>query len=114
MILQEELYTFEIGIAKINATLGEKRKNLNEDIGNLVSKGISIDVQKALDSVRVIGNDAVHPGELDLTDNVSIAIVLFRLINHIIENQISSKKEIDEIYACLLDNKVKRIENRDK
>lgn len=103
-----------LALQKLMPHLEELGKNLNEDIGNLVSKGISIEVQKALDSVRVIGNDAVHPGELDLKDDVPTAIVLFRLINYIVENQISSKKEIDEIYAFLPDTKLQGIENRDK
>lgn len=101
-------------LQKLMPYLGEKGKKLSDDIGNLVSKGISKDIQKALDSVRVIGNDAVHPGELDLKDDVSTAIILFKLINYIVETQISSKKEIDAIYAVLPDNKIEGIENRDK
>jgi hypothetical protein len=46
--------------------LGESGKNLNTDIGNLVKEGLSVDIQQALDSLRVIGNESVHPGELDL------------------------------------------------
>lgn len=103
-----------LALQKLMPYLGEDGKNLNINIGNLVSKGISVDIQKALDSVRVIGNDAVHPGELDLKDDVSTAIVLFNLINYIVGNQISSKKEIDYIYSCLPENKLKGIENRDK
>lgn len=103
-----------LALQKLMPHLGENGKNLNKDIGNLVSKGISIEVQKALDSVRVIGNDAVHPGELDLKDDVPTAIALFHLINYIVENQISSKKEIDKIYALLPDIKLQGIENRDK
>ena len=60
--------------------LNESGKNLNYDIGNLVKKGVPEHVQKALDSLRVIGNNAVHPGELDLKDDVETAILLFRLI----------------------------------
>lgn len=101
-------------LQKLMPYLGEKGKKLSDDIGNLVSKGIPENIQKALDSVRVIGNDAVHPGELDLKDDDSTAIILFKLINYIVETQISSKKEIDAIYAMLPDNKIEGIENRDK
>ena len=86
----------------------------NEDIGNLVKKGISSEVQKALDSVRVIGNNAVHPGELDLKDDIQTAISLFRLINYIVDNQISSKKEIDGIFEGLPQKNIEAIERRDK
>ena len=94
--------------------LEESGKNLNEDIGNLVKKGISSEVQKALDSVRVIGNNAVHPGELDLKDDVRTAISLFRLINYIVDNQISSKKEIDGIFEGLPQMNIEAIKRRDK
>jgi hypothetical protein len=39
-------------------------------------------VQQSLDIVRVIGNDAVHPGQIDLTDDIETATKLFVLINN--------------------------------
>lgn len=103
-----------LSLQKLMPHLGESGKNLNEDIKNLVSKGISSDIQQALDSVRIIGNDAVHPGELDLKDDLSTAISLFHLINYIVNNQISSKKEINKIFEGLPKHKLKGISNRDK
>lgn len=52
---------------------------------------------KAADTVRVIGNEAVHPGFIDFEDNKEIANDLFTLINSLIENQISQLKIIDSI-----------------
>jgi len=49
--------------------LGESGKDINADIGNLVKKGLSPLVQKALDTVRVVGNECVHPGTMDLKDD---------------------------------------------
>jgi len=103
-----------LALQKLMPHLEESGKNLNEDIGNLVKKGISSEVQKALDSVRVIGNNAVHPGELDLKDDVRTAISLFRLINYIVDNQISSKKEIDGIFEGLPQMNIEAIKRRDK
>ncbi|MGI0041211.1 MAG: DUF4145 domain-containing protein, partial [Nitrosopumilaceae archaeon] len=49
-------------IEKFCLELGEKDGTLNQKIGNLVEKKIiSEDIQKALDSIRIIGNDALHP-----------------------------------------------------
>lgn len=49
----------------------------------------------------MIGNDAVHPGTLDLRDNVEIATALFRLINVIVDTMLIQPREIDEIYKRL-------------
>lgn len=48
--------------------LGEKGTNINDDIKNLVAKGLPEIVQQSLDIVRVTGNNAVHPEQID-TDN---------------------------------------------
>ena len=103
-----------LALQKLMVHLGESGKNLNDDIGNLVSKGVSVEVQKALDSIRVIGNNAVHPAELDLKDDIETAILLFRILNYIVNNQITSKKEIDMLYDGLPKNKLQGVENRDK
>lgn len=103
-----------LALQKLMPHLGQSGNNLNDYIGNLVKKGVSDYIQKAADSVRLIGNDAVHPGQLDLKDDVPTAVSLFRLINYIVNNQITSKKEIDEIFNGLPANKLKAIEKRDK
>lgn len=55
-------------IQKLCVNLGQAGKDLNADIGALVKKGLLPEVQQMLDAVRVIGNNAVHPGEIDLKD----------------------------------------------
>ena len=94
--------------------LGESGKILDSDIANLVSKGLNPLVQKALDVVRVIGNESVHPGEIDLNDNREIAIKLFDLINLICNQMISHPKSINEMYKNLPPNKLEGIKKRDK
>ncbi|MBI5324225.1 MAG: DUF4145 domain-containing protein [Ignavibacteriae bacterium] len=87
-----------LAIQKLCKHLGEKGKDLNEDIGNLVQKGLPVKLQKALDNVRVIGNNAVHPGQLDLTDDIDTANQLFVFVNLICDSLISQPKQIDEFY----------------
>ena len=79
--------------------LGEKGRNINDDIASLVKKGLPVAVQQSLDSLRVIGNNAVHPGQIDLNDNTGIALGLFKLLNFIIEKQISEPKQIAAFYT---------------
>jgi hypothetical protein len=65
-----------LAIQKLMPHLNERGKNLNDAIGNLVKNGLDQRVQKALDVVRVTGNNAVHPGELDLKDDTATAMQL--------------------------------------
>lgn len=88
--------------------------NINQRIGDLVKKGLPSQIQKALDSVRVIGNEAVHPGQMDLKDDTETSIALFKLLNFIVEKTITESKEIDQIYNILPENKKEGIINRDK
>jgi hypothetical protein len=104
---------------KLAALLVEKPgrpsgKDLNDNIHILVTDGLPKSIQQALDSLRVIGNEAVHPGQLDLKDDQETALRLFRLINVIVENRIAEPAEI----ALLYDSKVSgakkdQIEKRD-
>lgn len=87
--------------------------NLNDDIGFLVQSGLPVQIQQALDVVRVIGNNAVHPGEIRVDDNPEIAQVLFRLINVIVENRIAEPKRIGALYASLPEGARNAIERRD-
>jgi hypothetical protein len=80
--------------------LGEPGKNLNDDIGKLVEKGLRPMVQKSLDAVRVTGNNAVHPGQIDVDDPQVVAL-LFSLLNIIVEQMISVPNEVDSIYNAL-------------
>jgi Domain of unknown function (DUF4145) len=103
-----------LAIQKLCKALGEPGKDINTDIKNLVIKGLPSKVQEALDSVRVIGNEAVHPGELNLNDNRDIANRLFKLVNFIATKLITEPREIDEIYNSLPETKLDGIKTRDK
>jgi hypothetical protein len=103
-----------LAIQKLCVHLGQPGKNINTDIGTLVSNGLPSLVQQALDSVRVIGNDAVHPGTLDLRDDRETVNKLFRLVNFIAIKTITEPKEINEIYNGLPADKLAGIANRDK
>ena len=88
-------------------------ENINSDIAALVKDGLSPGVQKALDTVRVTGNNAVHPGEIDLNDNTDIAVAIFGLMNYIVEQQITRPRELESIYQSLPESSREQIARRD-
>src|SRR5687768_7587168 len=100
-------------IQKLCIQLGEPGNNINNDIASLVKKGLSVTMQQALDSVRVIGNDAVHPGEMDLKDDRDTALKLFTLVNLIAHRMITEPREVEELFKSLPESKLKGIEDRD-
>ena len=83
-------------IQKLCKYLGQDGKKINDDIANLVKRGLPPRVQQALDVVRVVGNDAVHPGELDLRDDRETAASLFALVNLVAEVMISDPEGSSE------------------
>lgn len=102
-----------LAIQKLCIHLKEPGKDINTDIGSLVKKGLPELVQQSLDIVRVTGNDAVHPGQID-TDDAGVVQHLFDLVNIIVENRIAEPKKISGLYQSLPANKLKGIADRDK
>ncbi|MEZ5812482.1 MAG: DUF4145 domain-containing protein [Rhizobiaceae bacterium] len=100
-------------IQKLCKQVGEKGKDVNADIANLVKKGLDAEVQKALDIVRVTGNNAVHPGQIDLQDDKKTASELFKLVNIIADTMISQPKRIEAMYESLPEEARDQIEKRD-
>lgn len=103
-----------LAIQKLCVELGQPGKNINDDIKSLVQNGLDVRVQKALDTVRVIGNTAVHPGKIDLRDDRATAETLFRLLNLVAEKMISEPKHVDEMYSSLPQSQLDAIHKRDK
>ena len=93
--------------------LGEQGRDLDTDIGVLVKKGLPAMVQQSLDSLRVIGNNAVHPGEIDVNENPEMALQLFNLLNLIVEYMIRFPEDVAKVYGQLPDGARKAIEKRD-
>lgn len=100
-------------IQKLLGELGESGKNINNDIKNLVLKGLPPLVQKALDYCRVVGNNAVHPGEIILDDTPEMAQSLFEMINFIVEDRITQPKDIETLYSKIPESARQAIDQRD-
>lgn len=102
-----------LAVEKLCTQLGG-RGRLDDAIGQLTAKGVIPPlVQQALDVVRVIGNNAVHPGQIDLTDDRETAMGLFRLVNLIAEYGISRPKEVSALFDALPQGAKDAIQKRD-
>ena len=101
-----------LALQKLTKELGQSG-DLNKDIRALVEDGLEPEIQQALDVVRVIGNNAVHPGQIELRDNREIAEKLFGLLNLIADRMISRKKQVEEIYMKLPETNRQAIERAD-
>ena len=92
--------------------LDREERSLNDAIGALVKDGLNPVVQRSLDVTRVTGNDAVHPGEIDVDDEDNVASIM-GLVNVIAEQLIEVPRHIEEQYASLPEEKREQIEKRD-
>ena len=103
-------------IQRLCVHLGEPGKNLNNDIGALVAKGLPVQIQQAFDAVRIIGNSQLHPEDdgIDLRANPEGVSLLFTLVNLIVENQISLPRRTEEFYNSLPESRLEAIERRDE
>jgi hypothetical protein len=101
-----------LGLQLLCMELNEKGKNINDDIAALVKKGLPEIVQQSLDVVRVTGNAAVHPGQID-TDDPAVVSSLFDLTNIIVEYMIAMPKRVSGLYSGLPTAAIDGINRRD-
>ncbi|MGN6024650.1 DUF4145 domain-containing protein [Alcaligenes faecalis] len=100
-------------IQKLCKEIGKSGKNINQDIAALVEDGLSVQVQQALDVVRVIGNEAVHPGVMTEEDHEAQVHSLFGLVNIIVEQMISQPKQLNALFENLPASARQAIAKRD-
>ncbi len=103
-----------LGLQKLCVQLGKPGKNIDDDIKSLVEDGLNPTIQQAMDILRVIGNNAVHPGQIDLKDDSDTARKLFDIVNLIAMDRITTPKQISSMYSTLPKGALEAIERRDK
>lgn len=104
-----------LALQRLCVHLGQPGRVLNDDIKALVQqRGLKPQIQQALDIVRVTGNNAVHPGEMDLDDDdQEIALSLLTVINLIVEEMILIPNQIQELYNASPERDRNNIAKRD-
>lgn len=104
-----------LGLQKLCIHLGEEGKNINADIRSLVMKrklsGVAI---KVADTLRITGNNAVHPGQISDEDFDNLAGNMFGLLNAIVEETITKPKTWNNYYEQLPENARNAAEAQDK
>ena len=89
-------------------------EDLNEKIGKMVKQGLDEKIQKAMDAIRVIGGQAVHPLAMDLKDGVDTATKLFQIVNYVADWAYTREKRIGEVFNSLPNSKKGAISDRDR
>lgn len=87
--------------------------DLNRKIGSLVAKGLSPEISNAMDIVRVIGNNSVHPGQIDIQEDATLVPALFSLLNLIVEQVVVRRAAIDALFEGLPEGARNAISRRD-
>lgn len=91
-----------LAIQKLVDELKPGKGDFDLKIGMLACEGaIPPKLVNMLDVVRVTGNNAVHPGTMDLDDEPERVITLFKLVNAIVEQTITLDNLATEAYASL-------------
>lgn len=104
-----------LAVERLCEELGVNEKNIDANIAELVKKGLSVEVQRALDVLRVVGNKAVHPGQIAFNvDDKATADALMELLNIITDRMISEPKKIEAMYSALPQSTLDAIQRRDK
>lgn len=106
-----------LALEKLLIRVGAKGNSINSRINNLVvEQKIPTSVQQALDTIRILGNDGVHPGVIDISDNErkENALMLFLLLNILVDRMIKVDMQIQQFYSLIPESKREAIEQRDK
>jgi Domain of unknown function (DUF4145) len=87
---------------------------LNDKVGKLVARGLPEPVQRAMDTLRVFGNEAgAHVGEIDLTDDRETVLALFQVLGMVVEHVITRQNQLDALYSRIPKSKLDAIARRD-
>lgn len=79
--------------------LRRTKGTIHDQLVELVELGFPSRVLRAFDTIRIFGNESVHPGTLNLNDTPEVALALFKLLNLAVRHCITEEQELEEIRA---------------
>jgi hypothetical protein len=99
-----------LALERLTVELGDDVGPLHQRIDRLVAnRGLPVIVQQTLDAVRVIGNNAVHAGEIQMEEMPGAAQALFGALNFIVERLVTQEKQMRGIIAGLPESERNKI-----
>ena len=102
-----------LGLQILLGAVGGGGKNINNDIGKIVALGVEPETQRALDILRVFGNNGAHPGAIKLDEDPDLVQKMYGLMNYVADRLISQKNQINELFEGLPEKIKDDIESRD-
>ncbi|MBB5737208.1 hypothetical protein FHT09_002980 [Xanthomonas arboricola] len=102
-----------LAVQLLMVDLGQSGKHIESDIKSLVKEGLPVLVQQALDYCRVVGNNSVHPGTINLDDAPDMALTMFEMINFIVQDRIAAPAQLQAMYELLPESARDAIAKRD-
>ncbi|WP_065759676.1 DUF4145 domain-containing protein [Pseudomonas defluvii] len=91
-----------LALQKLCVHLGEKGDKIDTDIRELAKKGVLPQLLiNVADTVRITGNNAVHPGEMDAADVDLVASKMFKMLNLIVHKGITEPAELKALYELV-------------
>lgn len=87
-----------LALQKLCVHLGQPGKNIHDDIRELAKNNVLPQMLiKVADTVRIAGNNAVHPGEMSAEDVDLIASKMFLMLNLIVVKGITEPQEMEAL-----------------
>lgn len=87
-------------------------KTIDQQIQNLIKSGEDPMSVLCMDICRILGNESVHPGTINLNEDTDTAAILFMFINMATDRLFTAKRKIDAILQKLPEGARKALEDR--
>lgn len=79
------------------------KRNLSENLKDMINEeNLSNEFEESCKYIRLIGNDAVHPRELSISEDEEAVLFMFELLNQLVEEMITNKNKRERLFNKVL------------